>query len=58
MGAGRDDYNMFMLFDPVLPFLGLQPREILPTREISFMYRDVDYNIIYDLGEGGTLMVQ
>jgi hypothetical protein len=50
MGAGREDCNMFMLFDTLLPLLSLQPREIHPTREISFMCKDVGYNIIYDFG--------
>lgn len=49
MVAGREEYNMFLLFDPVIPLLGLQPGEIHPTRDISFMCKDVHYNNIYDL---------
>lgn len=57
MVAGREEYNMFLLFDPVIPLLGLQPGEIHPTRDISFMCKDVHYNNIYDLKKK-TLMVQ
>ena len=48
MGEGREEHKMLIPFDPVISLLGMQPREIYSTEEISFTCKDVHCHIVYD----------
>lgn len=41
-------------FGPIIPLLGMQPREIYSTGEINSTCKDVCRNIIYDLKNGSA----